>query len=67
MDFCTLYLNIMGFTQAFGFPFPHYVQFYYIFDGDPKPENGFIDLDDDKPGLGLTISKEFNKDFNIIT
>jgi len=41
--------------------------FYYIFDGDPKPENGFIDLDDNKPGLGLTISKKFNKDFNIIS
>ena len=40
---------------------------YYIFDGDPKPENGFIDLDDNKPGLGLTISKKFNKDFNIIS
>jgi len=41
--------------------------FYYIFDGDPKPENGFIDLDDNKPGLGLTISKKFDKDFNILT
>ena len=40
--------------------------FYYIFDGDPKPKNGFIDLDDNVPGLGLTISKKFNKDFNII-
>jgi hypothetical protein len=40
--------------------------FYYILDGDPKPENGFIDLDDNKPGLGLTISKKFDKDFNII-
>ena len=27
--------------------------FYYIFEGDPSPENGFIDLDDNKPGLGL--------------
>tara|TARA_B110000967_G_C18399931_1_gene324039 strand:- start:2 stop:520 length:519 start_codon:yes stop_codon:yes gene_type:complete len=26
-----------------------------------------IDLDDNKPGLGLTISKKFNKDFNIIS
>ena len=40
--------------------------FYYIFDGDPIPENGFIDLSDTTPGLGLTISNKYNKDFNII-
>jgi L-alanine-DL-glutamate epimerase-like enolase superfamily enzyme len=40
--------------------------FYYIFKGDPSPENGFIDLDDDKPGLGLEISDEYLNDFNII-
>ena len=40
--------------------------FYYIFDGDPVPENGFIDLDDNKPGLGLTITDKYKSDFNII-
>ena len=29
--------------------------FYYIFDGEPVAENGFLQLDDDKPGLGLTL------------
>lgn len=40
--------------------------FYYIFDGDPTPVNGFIDLDDSLPGLGLTISDKYLDQFNII-
>jgi L-alanine-DL-glutamate epimerase-like enolase superfamily enzyme len=41
--------------------------FYYIFDGDPKPENGFINLKDNVPGLGITVTDKYKKDFNIIT
>ena len=40
--------------------------FYYIFDGDPTPVNGFIDLDEHKPGLGLTLSSRYLDQFNII-
>ncbi|WP_417519564.1 MULTISPECIES: L-rhamnonate dehydratase [Pseudomonadota] len=40
--------------------------FYYIFEGDPAPENGFINLDDDKPGLGLSLSDRYLDDFNVI-
>lgn len=40
--------------------------FYYIFEGDPAPENGFIDLDDDKPGLGLTLSDKYLDQFHIV-
>ncbi len=40
--------------------------FYYIFDGDPEPEAGFIDLSDTVPGLGLTISDTYMDDFTII-
>ena len=40
--------------------------FYYIFEGDPAPKNGFIDLEDDKPGLGLTISDKYLDSFDII-
>ncbi len=40
--------------------------FYYIFEGDPAPENGYIDLDDNIPGLGLTITDKFKSDFKII-
>ncbi len=39
--------------------------FYYIFKGDPAPVNGFVDLDDDKPGLGLEINEDYLSDFNI--
>jgi L-rhamnonate dehydratase len=40
--------------------------FYYIFDGDPQPVNGFLQLDDDLPGLGLTLSTAHLKNFNIV-
>ena len=40
--------------------------FYYIFEGDPTPVNGFIDLDENLPGLGLTLSDKYLDQFNII-
>jgi L-rhamnonate dehydratase len=40
--------------------------FWYIFDGEPRPKDGFIDLDDQLPGLGLTINEEGMKQFQII-
>jgi hypothetical protein len=40
--------------------------FYYLFDGEPVAREGFIDLDDNKPGLGLTLKTDYLKDFNII-
>jgi L-rhamnonate dehydratase len=40
--------------------------FWYIFDGEPTPVDGFIDLDDDVPGLGLTINEERLGQFKIL-
>jgi L-rhamnonate dehydratase len=40
--------------------------FWYIFAGEPQPENGYIDLKDDVAGLGLTIKEDALKDFDII-
>ncbi|MES2999874.1 MAG: L-rhamnonate dehydratase [Pseudomonadota bacterium] len=40
--------------------------FYYIFDGEPVAKEGFLQLDDNTPGLGLTLKTEFLGDFNII-
>ena len=40
--------------------------FYYIFEGDPVPEKGFINLDDNLPGLGLTLTEKYKSDFKII-
>ncbi len=40
--------------------------FYYIFEGDPEPVDGMIDLDDNTPGLGLKITDKYKSDFNII-
>jgi L-alanine-DL-glutamate epimerase-like enolase superfamily enzyme len=40
--------------------------FWYIFDGEPTPVDGFIDLADDVPGLGLTINEERLGQFKIL-
>ena len=40
--------------------------FYYIFQGDPAPKDGYIDLDNNLPGLGISLTDKFIKDFNII-
>ncbi len=40
--------------------------FWYIFDGEPKPTDGFIDLDDSVPGLGITINEERLAQFKVI-
>jgi len=40
--------------------------FWYIFDGEPDAVDGYIDLDDNTPGLGLTVNEESLKRFKII-
>jgi L-rhamnonate dehydratase len=40
--------------------------FWYIFDGEPTPANGVINLDDNLPGLGLTVNEESLKRFRIV-
>lgn len=39
--------------------------FYYIFEGDPEAVDGYLQLDDDLPGLGITISDKHLKHFEI--
>jgi L-alanine-DL-glutamate epimerase-like enolase superfamily enzyme len=40
--------------------------FWYIFDGEPKPIDGMIDLRDDLPGLGITIKEDALSQFSVI-
>src|SRR5450755_985394 len=40
--------------------------FWYIFDGEPVPTNGYIDLDENTPGFGLTVNEESLKRFTMI-
>jgi L-rhamnonate dehydratase len=40
--------------------------FWYIFDGEPQPVDGYIDLRDDVPGLGITIKEDALKQFEVI-
>ena len=40
--------------------------FWYIFEGEPLPKGGTIELDENKPGLGVTINEEALKKFAII-
>jgi L-rhamnonate dehydratase len=39
--------------------------FWYLFAGEPKAKDGFIDLSDQVPGLGLTIAETAMKDFEV--
>ena len=39
--------------------------FWYIFDGEPKAKDGFIDLDENIPGMGLTINEAGLEKFEI--
>ena len=39
--------------------------FYYIFDGEPVAENGSLDLCDDAPGLGISLSDRHLSNFEI--
>ena len=40
--------------------------FWYLFNGEPKARDGFIDLDDDVPGLGLSIDETKLQDFEVV-
>ena len=41
--------------------------FWYIFKGEPKAKDGFIDLDENVPGLGLTIDEDaLKQNFEVI-
>jgi L-rhamnonate dehydratase len=40
--------------------------FWYIFEGEPKAKDGFVDLDDKLPGLGLTINEKALAKFEVI-
>ena len=40
--------------------------FWYIFQGEPTPQNGFIELDANRPGLGVEIDEEALKKFQVI-
>lgn len=40
--------------------------FWYIFDGEAIAENGRLQLDDKKPGVGLTLKTKDLENFNII-
>ena len=40
--------------------------FWYIFSGEPQAKAGFIDLDENVPGLGLTINEKALEQFEVI-
>jgi L-rhamnonate dehydratase len=40
--------------------------FWYIFEGEPTPKDGFIELDENRPGLGLVVNEDALKQFEII-
>ncbi len=40
--------------------------FWYIFEGEPKAQNGFVELDDNTPGLGLRVNEKALANFEVI-
>src|SRR6202521_1552856 len=40
--------------------------FWYIFNGEPRAKDGFIDLDENVPGLGLSIHPRAFEDFEVV-
>ena len=40
--------------------------FWYLFAGEPKAKDGFINLNDDVPGLGLSIDESKLQDFEVV-
>ena len=40
--------------------------FYYIFDGDAEAEDGYLQLSDDTPGLGISITDKHLANFEIV-
>ena len=40
--------------------------FWYIFEGEPTPQDGFIDLREDLPGLGVKIREDALTNFDVI-
>lgn len=40
--------------------------FWYIFEGEPEPVDGYIDLHEDVPGLGVTIREDALGKFDVI-
>lgn len=39
--------------------------FWYIFDGEPRAKDGWIDLDDTLPGLGISVKEDALKEFSV--
>jgi len=39
--------------------------FWYIFKGEPTPKDGFIDLDENTPGLGLSVDETALRQFTV--
>jgi L-alanine-DL-glutamate epimerase-like enolase superfamily enzyme len=40
--------------------------FWYLFQGEPRAQNGYVDLDDNTPGLGLTVNESGLEQFEVI-
>lgn len=40
--------------------------FWYCFNGEPVPTDGYIDLDENLPGLGLSVNEDKLRDFTVI-
>jgi L-alanine-DL-glutamate epimerase-like enolase superfamily enzyme len=40
--------------------------FWYVFEGEPRARDGFVDLDEGAPGLGLTVNERALEKFDVV-
>ena len=40
--------------------------FWYVFDGEPRATDGYVDLDANVPGLGLTVNEKALAEFDVL-
>jgi L-alanine-DL-glutamate epimerase-like enolase superfamily enzyme len=40
--------------------------FWYVFEGEPRAKDGFVDLDENVPGLGLTVNERGLEQFEVM-
>jgi L-rhamnonate dehydratase len=40
--------------------------FWYVFEGEPRAKDGYVDLDEGTPGLGLTVNERALEKFDVV-
>ena len=47
-------------------PASHLMPYHYVIEGEPRAKDGFVDLDENLPGLGLTVNERALEKFDVV-